>query len=262
MTPERRRRIEELFAAALRMDPAGHEAWLHGACGDDEGLRPEVARLLDQDARAARDPFLTTPEPPARAPDQTRSWFSHGGSRPSRGPEPIDRIGAGSVAGAHGFSPKAAIAAGPQRHPISEAESVLRARLRELPMIYILILAMATFWRCAILGDDDRVLHYLDATVIASLGGVIALLSSRWPVSLARLKALELVMIGVLAGRVAIVEYRIVMIFSLRDDPMMAQLTVKNVALLTAVLIVTYGLYVPKTWRRAALVVGPLALLP
>jgi serine/threonine-protein kinase len=163
---------------------------------------------------------------------------------------------------AHGFSPKAVIATGPQPHPISEAESVLRARLRELPMIYILILAMATFWRYAILGDDDRVLHYVDATVIASLGGVIALLSSRWPVPLAGLRALELAMIGMLGGRTAIVEYRLVMIFSLRDDPMMAQLTVKNFALLTAVLIASYGLYVPKTWRRAALVVGPLALLP
>ena len=36
----------------------------------------------------------------------------------------------------------------------------------------------------------------------------------------------------------------------------------KNIVLLTAVLILTYGLYVPKSWRRAAVVVGPLALLP
>ena len=43
---------------------------------------------------------------------------------------------------------------------------------------------------------------------------------------------------------------------------MMAQLTMKNVVLLTSILILTYGLYVPKSWRRAALVVGPLALLP
>ena len=69
-------------------------------------------------------------------------------------------------------------------------------------------------------------------------------------------------MIGMLAGRVAFVQYRLMLEFSLRDDPMMAQLTMKNVVLLTAVLILTYGLYVPKSWRRAALVVGPLALLP
>ena len=68
-------------------------------------------------------------------------------------------------------------------------------------------------------------------------------------------------MVGLLAGRVAFVQYRLMLEFSLRDDTMMAQLTMKNVVLLTAVLILTYGLYVPKSWRRAALVVGPLALL-
>ena len=56
--------------------------------------------------------------------------------------------------------------------------------------------------------------------------------------------------------------YRLMLGFSLRGDVMMAQLTMKNIVLLTSVLILTYGLYVPKSWRRAALVVGPLALLP
>ena len=69
-------------------------------------------------------------------------------------------------------------------------------------------------------------------------------------------------MIGMLASRVAFVQYRLMLVYSLRDDPMMAQLTMKNIVLLTAILILTYGLYVPKSWRRAALVVGPLALLP
>jgi eukaryotic-like serine/threonine-protein kinase len=262
MTPERWRRIDELFAGALRLDPAARDAWLREACGDDEGLRAEVARLLDQDEKATRDRFLITPEPPGRAPEQTGSWYSHGGHRTPRRPGRIDDVGAGPVAVAGGFSPKAVIAAGPRPLPVSESESVVRARLRELPMIYILLLAMATFWRCVVLGDNDRVLHYLDATVIAVLVGVMALLSGPWHVPLARLKALELGVIGLLAGRVAIAEYRLVLIFSGRDDPVMAQMTAKNFMLLTSVLMLTCGLYVPKTWRRAALVVGPLALLP
>ena len=49
---------------------------------------------------------------------------------------------------------------------------------------------------------------------------------------------------------------------SVGGDLMLAQLVLKNIVLLTAVLILTYGLYVPKSWRRAAVVVGPLALLP
>src|SRR5262249_25298082 len=54
----------------------------------------------------------------------------------------------------------------------------------------------------------------------------------------------------------------LMLLFSLRGDPVMAQLIMKNSVLLTSVLILTYGLHVPKTLRRAALVAGPLALLP
>jgi serine/threonine-protein kinase len=83
------------------------------------------------------------------------------------------------------------------------------------------------------------VLHYLDATVIAALGGVLALLSSRWLVSLAWLRALKLGMVGLIASRVTIVQYRLMLTFSLRDDPMMAQLIMKNIVLLTPILILT-----------------------
>jgi serine/threonine-protein kinase len=69
-------------------------------------------------------------------------------------------------------------------------------------------------------------------------------------------------MIGMLACRVATVLYRLILESSVRGDPLMAQLTTKNIVLLTAILILTYALYVPKSGLRAALVVGPLALLP
>ena len=98
--------------------------------------------------------------------------------------------------------------------------------------------------------------------VFLALAGLIALLWSRWPIPLPGLKALELAMIGLLAGRFAFVQYRMMLESSLHGDKLTAQLTMKNVVLLTAVLILTYGLYVPKSWRRAAIVVGPLALLP
>jgi tRNA A-37 threonylcarbamoyl transferase component Bud32 len=262
MTAERWIRIDELFAGALKIDPAGRQDWLIAACGDDEELRAEVARLLDQDERAAQERFLTVPGSATWATDQTRTWDHAGDRRSPPGPEPIDFGETDPVAGLGGFSPKPVIAAGSRPHPLSEAVSVVRARLRELPMIHILTVVMAYLWRCMILGDNDRVLRYLDASVIAFLGGVLGLLWSRWRASLAWLQALELGMIGILAIRLATVEYRLVLRSSLSNDPMMAQFIVKNIVLLTAILIPSYGLYVPKNWRRAALVVGPLALLP
>jgi serine/threonine-protein kinase len=138
----------------------------------------------------------------------------------------------------------------------------VRARLRELPMVFILILAASALWRRAVIGPEDLILYRIDATVITALVGLIALLWSPWRIPLAGLKALELGMIGMLAARFAFVEYRLILEFSLRGDRMLAQLTFKNIVLMTAVLILTYGLYVPKSWRRAAVVVVPLALLP
>src|SRR5262249_24512071 len=146
------------------------------------------------------------------------SWHSHSACCLRSAPEPIDRVGADAVADSGGFSPRAAIATSSQPSSTSEPEPAARIRLRALPLVYLLILAMATSWRCALLRDDDAVLHYLDATVIAALGGVLALLSSPWPVSLAWLRALELGMVGLIASRVTIVQYRLMLMFSLRDD--------------------------------------------
>jgi serine/threonine protein kinase len=62
MTPERWRRIDELFDGVLRLAPDERGAWLREACGDDETLRAEVSRLLAGDERADRDGFLRPPE--------------------------------------------------------------------------------------------------------------------------------------------------------------------------------------------------------
>jgi serine/threonine-protein kinase len=138
----------------------------------------------------------------------------------------------------------------------------VRARLRELPLIHIFLLAVANLWRWTVLGDDDAFLRYLDAFVMAFLAGALALLWSRRHLSSSWLQLIELGMIGLLSTRLTIVENRLVLALSLRNDPMLAQFVTKNVVLLFAILISGYGLYVPKNWRPAALVVGPLALLP
>jgi serine/threonine-protein kinase len=219
----------------------------------------QCARLLAPAERAERD---EAPDPQGQAPEARRSWhFRSAGRLPSR-PGPTDPVGVDARADSGGFSARAAIATDSGPDSTSEAEPGVRIRLRALPLVYVLILALATAWRCAVLGDEDVVLHYLDATAMAALAGAFALLSSRWPVSLAQLRALELAMVGLFATRVTVVQYRLMLLFSLRGEPLMAQLILKNIVLLTAILILTYGLYVPKTWRRAALVAGPLALLP
>ncbi len=262
MTAERWRQIGDLFDAAVRIDPAGREGWLRAACGGDDDLRAEVGRLLAQDKQADRDGILM-PDGPAGPPlDGTASWHPRAGVSPPRERAPIAPDGETSVEETGGFTPRAAIAPQSARPLICEPPALVRSRLRELPMIYILMLGIAIFWRRAFLGNEDLTLYQVDVVIILSLIGLIALLWSRWPSPLAWLKALELGMIGMMASRVTLVQYRLMLVYSQHEDKMMAQLTMKNVVLLTSILILTYGLYVPKSWRRAALVVGPLAVLP
>jgi serine/threonine-protein kinase len=262
MTPERWRQIGDLFEAAIRIEPAGRGAWLRAACDGDDDLRVEVDRLLTQDERADREGLLPPPAATGPRPARTARRVAGNGVRTRGEPGPITSVQETSVDDTGGFTPRAAIAPQTVRHPICEPPAVVRSRLRELPMIYILMLGIATFWRQAVLAHDDSKLYQIDLAIILGLVGVIALLWSRWPIPLARLKALELGMIGILAGRIAFTQYRVMLMYSLGGDKMMAQLTMKNVVLLTSILILTYGLYVPKSWRRAALVVGPLALMP
>jgi hypothetical protein len=262
MTPERRRRIDDLFDAAIRLDPAEREAWIRTASGGDDALLAEVGRRLARHEREDRGGFLAQPEAAGRPADRTESWPLRDDLRPQGGPATMDQLEAVPTDDTGGFSPKAAIAAATGQFPLSEDPSAVRRRLRELPMIYILILGMALFWTYTVLGYDDPTLYSLHAIVILALGATVALLSSRWPIPLAWLKALELGVIGMVAGLVTVVQYRQMLAYSVHQDVMLAQLTMKNVVVVTSVLVLTYGLYVPKSFRRAALVVGPLALLP
>ena len=119
MMPGRRSRMDELFAAALRLDPAEREAWLQRACGSNNQVRAEVGRLLSQNEWAEQD---GEPDAQGRASEETGSWPCPSTGHLLRGPEPIDHVGARPVADSGGFSPSAASAAGPQRHPTSEVE--------------------------------------------------------------------------------------------------------------------------------------------
>ncbi len=262
MTPERWRRVEDLFDAALRIDPAERDRWLRASCEGDDDLRVELRRLLASDEQADREGFLEPPEadPPPPAPTTTWPPRSSGtGIPPAPGREDLNDD---EPEARHGFSPRAAIAAGSEARPTAAPSSTIRARLREVPFIHALLLGMMLVWTHAVLGDDDPRIFWSVVVALPILSSLVALLSSRYPLSTARLRLIELGMTALFAGLVTLIQYRLMLAYSLRDDPMLAPLTMKNVVLYDCILILTYGLYVPKSWRRAALVAAPRALLP
>ncbi len=171
---------------------------------------------------------------------------------------------AGSVTeiGGDGFAPKAAIFPGARSHPTAGAHSLAQQRLRDLTIIYLLIAGLMVFWKFFVVRDPDLWQAVPYAIVIAALGGIVTVLSRRRPLSTSLLKVLELGMIAMVAIVFAFAQYQAMLDFSTRADTVRAQLVMKNRVLVTAVLILSYGIYAPKNWRRATLVVGPLAVLP
>ncbi len=262
MTAERWRQIEDLFNTALERSPNERDAWLRGACGDDEVLRAEVIELLDQDSRVVQDGFLQPPEPANGQLDVTSNWVRGGNGQAPDETGPGEHAEALSAHGANGFAPKAAIHAGMKLHSSVDPRSLSQQRLRELTIIYFLITFLMVFWKFGVIGDSDFTQAIPYGFVLAALGGGILVLSLRKPLSPDSLKMLELGMIVTVAGVFAFAQYQAMLSFSLRNDPTRAQLVMKNRVLVTAVLILSYGIYVPKNWRRVALVVGPLAFLP
>src|SRR4051794_4830555 len=106
MMPDRWRQVDDLFNAALRIEPAMRDSWLRSVSAGDEALCAEVARLLQQDAKATQDGFLSPPERAILAVDDTASWVS-----PRRGrageTDPVDDHGFLTIRGG-GFVPKSA----------------------------------------------------------------------------------------------------------------------------------------------------------
>jgi eukaryotic-like serine/threonine-protein kinase len=261
MTPDRWRQIDDLFDAAIKLDPSKRLAWLRTASGADEELQAEVVRLLKQDERATENGFLAPPDLATVQVDLTGSWPSRD-DHPPAGSGLVDRDGPISIEDVDGFALKSAICPGTHAHPSNGARSLEQQRLRDLTILYLLITGLMLFWKYVVVRDPDLTQAIPYAIVLAVLGGVTVLLSRRDCVSPSLLKVLELGMIGMVAAVFAFAQYQAMLDFSLRGEPVRAQLVMKNRVLVTAVLILSYGIYVPKNWRRAALVVGPVAVLP
>jgi eukaryotic-like serine/threonine-protein kinase len=160
-----------------------------------------------------------------------------------------------------GFAPTAAIAYLGQGNTAAEQErTIVRVRLGELAIIYALIFGMTLILRPFLLGLTDPVILTLGCVLLVALFALAAILHWRPTITIHWLRGLELAMTGALTGLLVFYFYRRLVERSLADDPVTAQLVEKNAVLLLAILILFHGIFVPKSWRRAAAVGVPLAL--
>lgn len=262
MTPERWRRLDDLFDAALQVEPAERESWSRRACDGDADLLAELLRLIRHDERAERERFLPPPEAASRPADGTTTW-PHLAIR--GGPSEGDTIrrGAETPPGrGEGFTPIAAI------HPGSEAESShgspapARQRLVGMICLYAGLALVMLSWKYLVARDPDPAHAIPYAVLIAACGAVGAYVAGPASRSSARLWALEAGMIAKVAAVFAVSQYQAMLDFSLQGDPLRAHNAMNHRVLIAAILILTYALDASASWRRTALVVGPIATLP
>ncbi len=161
-----------------------------------------------------------------------------------------------------GFRPTAAIAyLGQSNSSAEEERTTVRVRLAEQAVMYTLLFGMVLLLRPLLLGVADPPVAILTAAVGSWLLAVAAVLAWRPAITIGKLRAVELAMTAALAGLLVFYLYRRLIERSLAADPVTAQLVEKNAVLLAAILILFHGMYVPKSWRRAAAVGVPLAVL-
>lgn len=258
MTPERWRRIEQLFDAALRVAPVERERWLRRACDGDDGLYLEVSRLLASDDWAEREGFLPPPEPTDRPDELTNTW-----PPPGDGLESADEAGGATPVG--GFTPTAAIRLGSASEPSSSDEHHLasaKQRLVAIIGLYIGLALVMLAWKYLVARDLDPTQAIPYVALIAMCLAATGLILGPAPISPRRLRILELGLIGIVTAVFAFSQYQAMLHFSLRGDPLRAQFAMNHRVLITAILILSYGLYAPVGWRGAALVVAPIAAAP
>jgi eukaryotic-like serine/threonine-protein kinase len=266
MKSERWNRIGELFDATSSMPPAEREEWLRNACGDDETLRAEVKHLLVHDSQADQDGFLDHPEIANPGPQATGDWQPANGRPPVAGPDVPRHAQMGPGDGTVGFSPKAAITSARWQRSEEDTRSVVQARLRELPLIYVLIFGTIVLLRPVVLYSLAAA-NFLMAIlapfgILATTFAGIAILLSARSFSLVWLRRIDLAMTVALAGLLVVYEGSAIIGPSLQVDRIIAEKVMKNVILLVSLLMLIDAIYVPKGWRRAAIMSSSLAVLP
>ena len=160
-----------------------------------------------------------------------------------------------------------AVVAGSGPHLSAETRSLLQARLRAAAVILLtgFVLFFLRSLSVLILERDsfriDSSLMAFHAAICLALGTAVARLSGP-PLATRRLRAMELAIFGLVTAFFAALQYQTVLGSARRGDATMLLAASKSTLHFTLLLLWTYGMFIPNTWRRAARSWSPMAATP
>jgi hypothetical protein len=150
-----------------------------------------------------------------------------------------------------------AVVEGTGPHLSIETNTLRQVRLRAAAIFLIGSLALFLAWRLAFATPD---LWPLNVVMIVGIGAAMSLLYAPMPIPPRRLVAIEFAIFGQMCIYLAIREY-----YSLvagRTDASDLVATVRGGMISAILLMFTYAILIPNTWRSAARVVVVIALVP
>jgi serine/threonine-protein kinase len=151
-----------------------------------------------------------------------------------------------------------AIVSGKQASRSDQELNTLRARLHAATIVilfgFAIYLVRSYF--------DNRPLQGFHTLVVVALTGFVGVLSSRVDLSLTHLRCIELGIFGLPVAFFLPYHYFCILQQAEAQDPVGLVAIFQNVSSYWFCLLVIYGLFVPNHWKRAAIVVTPMVLLP
>lgn len=147
----------------------------------------------------------------------------------------------------------------------TQTRQLLAVRLRSAAVVLFFAASLLWIWRILEMGWTEY--HRLPlarwhVAIDVILGASALLMCTRCPNSFRWLRVWELVIFGVPALFLAIDQYTAMEYCCLANDPRMLADAMWGLTAAWYTLIFTYSLFIPNTWRRAALALGLMAAMP
>jgi serine/threonine-protein kinase len=143
-------------------------------------------------------------------------------------------------------------------HFADETAELLRARLTAAAWVLAIVLAVA-FAGNLMVGAP---LVWLRSLILIVLFGSLAVLRSRRSLALTHLRVVEAIMFGAVIAQLTLMMVTRIAQFAAAGDAASAIASQQTFLTAWCILVLTYGIFVPNTWRRGAAVMIPAACLP
>ncbi len=138
---------------------------------------------------------------------------------------------------------------------------LLQRRIRAAAVVLVVGFGSA-FVRSLFLHPLSSLFIRLQATVLVLLVSALAALSSRWRPRMPFLRVFESALFFMVVSFFLAAEYSLILRGVRADDPFLALGPVRSSVYWILATIFTYAIFIPNTWRRAALMILPMAVAP